>query len=140
MPKYLRVEALTPAPDLSAPIDHARIMDGFGELARFSHYIPFRTGCGVCGARILVTVAAQKYLLEVKGVPVKVLRSGRGAYCTACISRRVRMKALCSEVQTREQAVELERLRAEVWAEQRGRRLGPDPCDGWPYPYSLPED
>jgi hypothetical protein len=66
------------------PIDHTKIMDGFSQLRAFTIYEPLNTFCGICDDPIILSPQEQKYLLEVKGVPVKFLQRG-AAYCTgAC--------------------------------------------------------
>jgi hypothetical protein len=75
------------------PIDHNAIMDGLSELAKHKHYIPFDTFCGICGEACHVTSREQKYILEVRGVPAKMLRRG-AVFCDACLERRVKIKGL----------------------------------------------
>ena len=74
-------------------IIHSKIMDGFGELARHKFYKSFRSHCGICDREIQVTPSVQKWLLEKKGLPVKMLRRG-AVFCEACTRRRARIKYL----------------------------------------------
>lgn len=75
------------------PIDHSAIMDGLSELTAYKNYKPFDTFCGICGAACHVTSREQKYILEVKGVPAKMLRRG-AVFCDMCLERRVKIKGL----------------------------------------------
>lgn len=75
------------------PINHSSIIDGFGELHDSANYMPFDSYCGVCDKQIHVSPAAQKYLLEVKQIPVKFLKRG-AIYCDECRDRRSRINYL----------------------------------------------
>lgn len=70
-----------------APIDHARIIDGFGELTGRTHYEDRQVRCGECGIAFTFTARDQKYVHEARGVPIKM--AGHAAYCSACLPRRV---------------------------------------------------
>ena len=115
-------------------IDHARLSDGFGELTRHRTYRPLATFCGVCDAPIVVSPREQKYLLEVKGVPVKRLRAG-AAFCQPCAARRSRINHLARREQWKQEpggASELATLRAdERRAESQSRRRFQQA--EWPY-------
>ncbi|MFO0570315.1 MAG: hypothetical protein U0263_32030 [Polyangiaceae bacterium] len=74
-------------------IDHDKLIDGYGDLTAYTVYESFDTYCGICDAPTRVTAAEQKYLLEINGVPVKMLRGG-AIYCRSCAERRARIKAL----------------------------------------------
>lgn len=117
-------------------IDHAKIMDGFAELRGHVHYIPMNTFCGICDEPIQVSPASQKYLLEVKGVPVKFLRRG-AALCKQCAQRRARMKFLAqsaSQLGDKSGAEELGHLRTEE-RERRAKSLRSFESVDWPYSY-----
>ena len=115
-------------------IEHAKITDGFGELAAHLVYRPLATYCGVCDVPILVSPREQKYLLETKGVPVKGLRQG-AAYCARCAARRSRINRLAQGEQWRAEpngAAELDALRSEEQADQAQSRRRFRQAD-WPY-------
>lgn len=69
----------------AVPIDHGRIIDGWGELAGVTHYQSHQRPCGSCGATFVFTARDQKYVREVRGVPVKM---DRVAYCSSCVRVR----------------------------------------------------
>lgn len=66
----------------SAPIDHGKLVDGFGEMQGRTHYEEFETNCARCGARIRLTAAAQKHLHERLGIPIK--RAHAAGLCSTC--------------------------------------------------------
>jgi len=76
-------------------IEHGKVIDGFAELEKHSHYIAFDTFCGICDAPVSVSPELQKYLLEAKAIPVKMLRRG-AVYCDKCRQRRSRINLLRS--------------------------------------------
>ncbi len=65
----------------TVPIDHTQVVDGFGELSSRTHYAPYKTRCGRCGASFCFTAAAQKYVYEVRQVPLK----SNAKYCSRCV-------------------------------------------------------
>ncbi len=65
------------------PIDHSLIVDGFGEMDGRTIYEAYVTNCGRCGREFTFTPEAQKYVHEVRGVPIKMGRRG-AAYCPNC--------------------------------------------------------
>lgn len=69
-----------------APIDHRRLVDGFGEMSSRTHYEGFESKCGRCGCAFWFSATAQKYVHEVRGVPVKRARSA--GFCDACAKAR----------------------------------------------------
>lgn len=71
-------------------ISHQSIVDGFGELAASRVYVPLETFCGVCDVPIVLLPEDQKHLLEVRRIPVKMLRRG-AARCVPCRQRRSRL-------------------------------------------------
>ena len=115
-------------------IDHARIMDGFGELQGQRTYLPFATFCGICDTPLVLSAREQKYLLEVKGVPVKRLRAG-AAFCAQCAARRGRINEIARGERWRhvqEGEAELAKLRTEerdAQAQSHQRYLHAE----WPY-------
>ena len=120
--------------ETSQRIDHAKVMDGFGQLRGHEVYRPIATFCGICDEPIELSAREQKYLLEVKGVPVKFLRRG-AAYCQRCTARRARINYLRRGDRWRQEpeaADELARLRAEErdhLGHSRQRFRGAE----WPY-------
>lgn len=75
------------------PICHAQLIDGFGELKSHSRYLAFETFCAICDEPFTLHPGAQKYLLEVKQIPVKMLRRG-AVFCVRCRKRRTRINWL----------------------------------------------
>ena len=65
-----------------APIDQGRLVDGFGEKLGQTHYEGFESRCGKCGAAFWFTAAAQKYVHEQRGVPIK--RASVAGLCPTC--------------------------------------------------------
>jgi hypothetical protein len=120
----------------AVPIDHGKLIDGFGELWGYATYRPFDTFCGICDAPVILTPGEQKYLLEVKRVPVKMLQRG-AVYCASCRSRRARMNELKRIDGTKtapDVRAELAQLRS---LEDDSRRLSHSRFEraAWPYPY-----
>lgn len=74
-------------------INHNEIIDGFSELQDHKNYLSFNSYCGICDDKILVTPENQKYLLEEKKVPVKMLKRG-ALFCNSCSKRRARINYL----------------------------------------------
>lgn len=115
-------------------IDHAKITDGFDELTTHRIYRPLATFCGVCDLPIVVSPREQKYLLEVKGVPVKRLRLG-AAFCQPCAARRSRVNYLARSERWRQEpnggselaALRSEEREAQARSHQRFRQAE------WPY-------
>ncbi len=97
------------------PIDHTKIMDGFGQLSRSKYYQAFYTNCGICNEKTFVTAKTQKYILEVKIIPVKMLQRG-AVFCKSCTKRRGRINYLKKGnkfLKVENGRVELTRLRDE---------------------------
>jgi len=74
-------------------IEHDKIIDGFAELTHHTNYIEFHVNCGICSIKICATPEIQKYVLEVKGVPVKMMKRG-ALFCENCSKRRARINYL----------------------------------------------
>jgi hypothetical protein len=66
----------------SAPIDHSRLVDGFGEMQGRTDYEAFEANCARCGARFTLTAAAQKHVHEQLGIPIK--RARGAGLCSTC--------------------------------------------------------
>jgi hypothetical protein len=64
-------------------INHARVKGGPRKLDSGGFYVTVRFPCGVCGEEFLLTPAAQKYILEERGVPRTHL--GQAAFCATCL-------------------------------------------------------
>lgn len=101
-----------------APIDHSKIIDGFGELQGRSWYEPFETRCAGCRKPIVFEGADQKYVHEVRGVPIKMAR--RVARCGECARARGRVNRAKAELVELRRAVE----RARVASKARPRDVG----------------
>src|SRR4051812_8228144 len=115
-------------------IEHAKLTDGFGELTTHRIYRPLSTFCGVCDTPIVVSPLEQKYLLEIKGVPVKRLRAG-AAFCQPCAARRSRINYLARGERWRQEpngASELAALRSEESEAQAQSRQRFRQAE-WPY-------
>lgn len=69
------------------PIDHARIIDGLRELEGETHYQPREVKCGDCGVMFTFSPSAQRYVHEVRGVPVKMAERG-SVFCARCVPPR----------------------------------------------------
>ena len=120
--------------DLDVPIDHTKVTDGFGQLRGHGVYVPFATYCGICDDPVVLSPREQKYLLEVKGVPVKFLQRG-AAYCQRCAKRRARINFLARGDRWRQEpdgAAELEGLRLEESTQQLHSRERYRKAE-WPY-------
>jgi hypothetical protein len=76
-------------------IDHTKLIDGFEELTKHRYYLPFQTFCGICDRLFELSPRVQKYMLEVRGIPVKMLQRG-AVYCVKCRRRRSRINYLKS--------------------------------------------
>ena len=117
-------------------IDHTKITDSSGDFVNIIEYIDFTTNCGICGVEFLLTSAAQKYILEVRRVPVKLLRKG-AAFCDECTSRRSKINSLKRAEKWRtlpHGKEELHRLLQEELAlELRESHHKPDREYPWPY-------
>lgn len=115
-------------------IDHGRVADGFNQLRGHSVYVEFPTFCGVCDEAITLTAKEQKYLLELKGVPVKMLLRG-AAFCPTCIARRRRINFLAKGDRWRDEPNGQEQLASLRMEEQTltltGRHRSPGTA--WPY-------
>lgn len=123
--------------DSSVPIDHDVIIDPWGELRQHEHYVPYHGFCGICDTAFVVTPRIQKFLLEIKRIPVKMLTEG-AAYCGSCARRRGRMKSLARAMSQRGEKGLHEQwyaLRDEERALREGvtRRVV---WGDWPYEYS----
>ena len=77
---YRRTIFYPDKPGPRVPIDHARVCDGFAQLAFSKFYRDRDATCGVCGQDFVLGALAQKEILEGNGVPVKFLDRG-GAFC-----------------------------------------------------------
>lgn len=116
------------------PIKHTEIIDGFAELTNHKNYLPFSSFCGICDAKIDVTPADQKHVLEVKKVPVKMMKRG-ALLCEDCIKRRSRIKFLRKgnkflEIENgKVDLSELEKEENELKSNSKGRYNSID----WPY-------
>lgn len=99
----------------SVLIEHAKLVDGFGQLTLSPVYVPFETFCGICDAPFVLAPRVQKYMLEVRQIPVKMLARG-AVFCVECRRRRSRINWLHSHDRWRSVpngAEELQRLRSE---------------------------
>jgi hypothetical protein len=117
-------------------ITHSRLIDGFGELSAARYYVPYETSCGICDAPFTVHPRIQKYILEIRQVPVKVFRDG-GVFCVPCRKRRSRITWLHRHDRWRtvpDGAAERERLRQEEYELKRRSHIGRRDAL-WPYPY-----
>jgi hypothetical protein len=74
-------------------VDHAKVCDGFAELACTKFYRDREATCGICGADFRLSAQAQKDILEGNGVPLKMLDRG-AAFCGPCLDRRRRINSL----------------------------------------------
>jgi hypothetical protein len=66
----------------SAPVDHSRLVDSFGEMRGRTHYEGFESNCAHCGARFSLTAVAQRHLHEQLGIPIK--RAQVAGLCSTC--------------------------------------------------------
>ena len=80
------------------PIDHSKVIDGFGEVSGKTEYADERVRCGLCGTKFVFTAAAKKYVFEVRGVPVKMRHRG-AAYCDPCRDRRAALNRLLRAIE-----------------------------------------
>lgn len=120
------------------PIDHARIVDSQAQLVGFPNYVPFDTYCGICDSKCHVTPRTQKYILEVRRVPVSALRQG-AVFCESCRARRARIQALRRNDRWRtveDGASELSRLEAEE-AVARQNSKAQYTVGNWPYGHAV---
>ena len=115
-------------------IEHQKIIDGFGQLDGYVYYCPLDTHCGICDTPFTLAPRFQKYMLEVKGIPLKMLQGG-AVYCTNCRRRRSRINWLRSGEKWRTEADGEEELRRLQDEEQnlkaRSQRRYQDAA--WPY-------
>jgi hypothetical protein len=74
---------------------HDKLIDGLVNWRSITAYLPFDTFCGVCDKPFSLSPRTQKYMLEVKSIPVKMLRRG-AVYCVKCRRRRSRINWLKS--------------------------------------------
>lgn len=95
-------------------IEHEKVIDGFGHLVGHKYYRAFPSTCSICGRSLVLSASDQKYLLEVKGVPVKLMQYA--AFCMQCRSHRARIKFLKRETGSRGNP-ELKPLRPSTFAE-----------------------
>ena len=116
-------------------INHHKLIDGFGELDGAHTYVPFETFCGICDAPFVLHPRIQKYMLEVRQIPVKMLQRG-AVFCLSCRRRRSRLNWLHRHDRWREApggAEERDRLRSEEYkARALSKRLYETAV--WPYP------
>jgi hypothetical protein len=94
------------------PIDHSRLIDGFAELRGRTHYEDESLQCGDCGRAFVFTAAAQKYVFEVRGVPVKMRNRG-AAFCDACRDVRARRNRAARQLKKLEHAAQEARAASE---------------------------
>lgn len=104
-----------------APIDHRRLVDGFGEMNGRTHYEGFESTCGRCGASFTFTAAAQKYVHEQRGVPIKRARSA--GFCPACTRSAGKARRAKGELTELIRAAERARAAASERPEHGGRLL-----------------
>jgi hypothetical protein len=90
-------------------IDHAKVIDGHRELIG-NHYIGFDSHCR-CDQPIHISADTQRYLLEEKQIPVKMLMRG-AVLCEDCRRRRARM-AVLRDLSTETAREELRKLEQE---------------------------
>ena len=82
-----------------APIDHAALVDGFGEMLGRTEYEGFESRCAKCGATFTFTAAAQKYVHEQRGVPIKRARvAGLCPSCSAAAGKQRRARGERTEL------------------------------------------
>jgi hypothetical protein len=115
-------------------IYHDKVIDGFNELTTHENYLSFASNCGICDAPIVVSGKAQKYLLEVRGIPAKMLMRGV-VFCGVCRKRRARINWLKSGDRWRTEPngeAQLAQLRSD---EEQSRRSSHRLYEGaiWPY-------
>lgn len=94
-------------------IDHAKVIDGFGDLVGRDVYEPREVRCGRCGRFFTFTAADQKYVHEVRGVPVKMADRG-AAYCDACVPLRAEENRTARRRSRSLRAIEEARARMEL--------------------------
>ena len=121
------------------PIDHGRIIDGFGEMIGYTHYEDRVLPCGGCGVLFTFTARDQKYVHEIRGVPIKFADRG-AAYCSECVRARAAQnrarRAERDAQRLHENALRFARetpddpLALLAAAATRLRRLGPRPTRG----------
>ncbi len=116
-------------------IDHLRVTDGFGQLDGHLYYRPLRTYCGICDTPFTLMPRVQKYMLEVKGIPVKMLKSG-AVYCVECRRRRSRINWLKSGDRWRSEPYGQEALRHLQDEEQKLEARSQHRYKDAPWPYS----
>ncbi|MDF1699242.1 MAG: hypothetical protein P1U56_25530 [Saprospiraceae bacterium] len=115
-------------------IEHDKIIDGFAELYHHKKYIEFHSNCGICSTKICVTPRTQKYVLEVKGVPVKMMKRG-ALFCENCRKRRARINYLKKGnkfIEVENGKAELKSLRDEEY-NLKWSSGGNDKTYDWPY-------
>lgn len=71
----------------NAPINRNRINDSWGELIGKMYYRDYVTLCAKCGNEFLFTGGAQKYVLEIRRVPVSKIE--QNTLCKKCHLKRV---------------------------------------------------
>jgi len=117
-------------------IDHTKLIDGFGNLARHNRYISFNTYCGLCGVDLTATPEMQKYLLEVKQIPVKYLQRGSVPFCEECKDIRSRIKYLNKNGAYRKESKEFKEL-ASLKVRENARKKKPSEAEAANWPYML---
>lgn len=86
-------------------VDHGRIIDGFGELSEQATYEPYEVQCGLCDARFAFSPREQKYVHEVRRVPIKMARRG-AAYCQRCVPKAAARNAARAQNAERQRDVQ----------------------------------
>ena len=115
-------------------IDHSKLIDGFGNLEKHYRYISFETSCGICREKLIATPEMQKYLLEVKSVPVKTLHRGSVPFCEKCRDIRSRINQLNKNGGYRKESKEHKELEAlKACEEKRRKRHSHSEIANWPY-------
>lgn len=92
-------------PSAEVRIDHGRIIDGFGELSEQVTYEAYEAQCGLCDARFVFSPQAQKYVHEVRGIPIKMARRG-AAYCQRCVPEAAARHAARTKIAERQREVQ----------------------------------
>jgi hypothetical protein len=116
------------------PINHSIIIDGFAELKTHINYLPFDSFCGICDKNMLVTAAVQKHVVEVRQVPVKMMKRG-ALFCESCSKRRGRINFLkngnkfLEEENGKAELIDIEKEEKELQSQSKGLYSAAD----WPY-------
>ncbi len=103
------------------PINHPELVDSFGALSGQRHYQDRDARCGGCGAKIVFSASAQKYVFEILRVPVSRINQGI-ARCTHCRKGRADENRRRADRVTRQAAI-LQAKRAWEAAPENGALL-----------------